>query len=629
MVHADYPIEPIPFTDIHIADSFWTPRLETNRTITLPYTLRKCEETGRIDNFTKAAGWMAGPHEGIFFNDSDLFKVMEGAAYVLAEHPDPKLDAYLDDLIAKVAGAQEADGYLYTARTIDPTAVNPEREGLERWSNLRVNHELYNVGHLYEAAVAHYQATGKRTLLDVALKNADLIDQVFGPTGRRDVPGHQEIELGLVKLYRATGEERYLALAKFFLDERGHAHGRKLYANFENPGYMQDHLPVTQQKEAVGHAVRALYMYSGMADVAALTGDKTYSVALDRIWQDVVAGKLYLTGGVGARHKGEAFGETYELPNQHAYAESCAAIANVLWNQRMFLLHGHARYADLMELTLYNGFLAGVDLNGERFFYPNPLAADGEWAFNKGSRERQPWFDCSCCPTNDVRFLASLPGYIYGVREGNLFVNLYVAGRSQISLAGQSVSVVQKTDYPWNGQIQLTLEPGRPTSFGLRLRIPGWTRQGPVAGDLYTYLDRGDQPVGLTVNGEVMQPIMEDGYALLQRTWRSGDVVKLDLPMPVRRVTCHPGVKENRGRVALMRGPLVYCVEGIDHESGVQDLVLPGDVNLTVSHRPDILGGVSILNALLPHHHRLTAVPYFAWGHRGPGSMAVWLAQER
>lgn len=619
----DYSIAPIPFSAVSFDDAFWRPRLETNRRVTLPFNFRKCEETGRIDNFAKAAGWMEGKHEGIFFNDSDVFKVVEGAAYCLALAPDPALDSYLDDLIAKFAGAQEEDGYLYTARTIDPSAVRADREGLTRWSNLRVNHELYNVGHLYEAAVAHFQATGKRALLDVALKNADLIDSVFGPDKRRDVPGHQEIEIGLVKLYRGTGDERYLRLAKFFLDERGHANGRELYTNYGNPGYMQDHLPVVEQSEAVGHAVRAVYMYTGMADVAALTGDTSYIAAIDRLWENVVGRKLYLTGGIGARHTGEAFGDDYELPNAEAYTETCAAIANILWNQRMFLLHGDARYLDVLELSLYNGFLSGVSLSGDEFFYTNPLASDGKTAVNRGRIGRQPWFDCSCCPTNDVRFIASLPGYIYASDADSLYVNLFVAGEGRVEMGGQSVRLRQETNYPWEGRVRLRVDPARRAEFALHVRIPGWARNQPVPSDLYRFLDTDSAAPVLTVNGETVTPTPEKGYAVLRRVWQTGDAVELTLPLPVRRVICHAAVEGNRGRVALMRGPLVYCVEGVDNGGSVAHFSLADDAPLTTEHRPELLNGVTVIRS--EGAQPITAVPYYAWAHRGAGEMAVWV----
>jgi len=622
----DYPFTPVPFTSVTFEDDFWAPRLETNRQVTLPFNFRKCEETGRIDNFAKAAGQMPGQHEGIFYNDSDVFKVVEGAAYTLALAPDPELDRYLDEMIAIFAAAQEADGYLYTARSIDPGAVQADREGPTRWSNLRVNHELYNVGHLYEAAAAHFQATGKRTLLDVALKNADLIDSVFGPGKRQAVPGHQEIEIGLAKLYRVTGDERYLRLAKFFLDERGHAHGRELYANHDNPGYMQDHLPVVEQSEAVGHAVRAGYMYTGMADVAALTGDSSYIAAIDRLWENVVGRKLYLTGGIGARHKGEAFGDDYELPNAEAYAETCAAIANVLWNQRMFLLHGDARYIDVLELSLYNGFLAGVSLSGDEFFYTNPLAADGKWAFNRGSTGRQPWFDCSCCPTNDVRFIPSLPGYLYATDSGSLYVNLFVAGEGHVELDGLSVHLRQETAHPWEGRIRLHVDPAQPAEFALHLRIPGWARNRPAPGGLYRFLEASRAEPRLIVNGEPVAVQMGKGYARLRRTWQAGDVVDLVLPMPVRRVLCHDAVEGNRGRVALMRGPLVYCVEGVDNGGRVADLVLADDTALNAEHRAGLLNGVTVIRS--EGAHPITAIPYYAWAHRGAGEMEVWIKRD-
>ena len=618
----DYPITPAPFTAVCFTDRFWLPRLETNRQVTIPYDFEKCEETGRIDNFAKAAGLMEGPHEGIFFNDSDVFKVVEGAAYSLSLHPDPELEGYLDDLIKKIAGAQENDGYLYTARTIDPEAVDSEQEGLERWSNLRVSHELYNVGHLYEAAVAYHQATGKRTLLDVALRNAELIDSVFGPDKIRDVPGHQEIEIGLVKLYRMTGERRYLELAKFFLDQRGQPDRGNLQTNFDLPGYMQDHRPVTEQREAVGHAVRAAYMYSGMADVAALTGDEAYIAALDTLWQNVVSRRMYITGGIGSRHHGEAFGEDFELPNAKAYAETCAAIANAMWNHRMFLLHGDGKYLDVLERTLYNGFLSGVSLQGNTFFYANPLSSDGAWAFNvRVGAVRSPWFDCSCCPTNVVRLLPSLPGYTYAHQDDRLFVNLYIGGNATIPLA-REVKLTQETNYPWSGAVKLTIDPSEPTEFALHLRIPGWARNEPVPSDLYRYLDRPDAPVTLRVNGEPVAVESNQGFAVVRRNWRSGDTVELDLPLPIRRVMSHENIEDNRGRVAVERGPLVYCAEGIDNGGAALDLALPDDAPLVVERDEGLLGGMTKICS-----DGVTLIPYYAWSHRGAGEMNVWLAR--
>ncbi len=617
----DYPITPVAFTGVTFDDRFWLPRLTTNREVTIPYDFRKCEETVRIDNFAKAAGLMAGPHEGIFFNDSDVFKVVEGAAYSLSLHPDSELDAYLDDLIAKIAGAQEDDGYLYTARTIDPEAMDSEREGLTRWSNLRVNHELYNVGHLYEAAVAHHQATGKRTLLEVAIRNVELIDSVFGPGKIRDVPGHEEIEIGLAKLYRATGERRYLELAKFFLDQRGQPDRDNLQSNYDNPGYTQDHLPVTEQREAVGHAVRAGYLYSGMADIAALTGDRAYIDALDALWTNVVAKRMYLTGGIGARHHGEAFGDDYELPNAKAYAETCAAIANALWNHRMFLLHGDAKYLDVLERTLYNGFLSGISLQGNTFFYANPLSSDGEWPFNvRTGAVRSPWFQTSCCPTNVVRLLPSLPGYAYAHRDGDLYVNLYVAGTATVATAAGGVTLTQDTDYPWSGAVKLTVDPPAESAFTLRLRIPGWARGEPVPSDLYRHLDASGAAPSLRANGAPADLELDRGFAVVRRHWRPGDVVELDLPMPVRRVVSHERVAGNLGRVAVERGPLVYCAEGVDNGGKALELTLPAAAALTAEHDAGLLGGVTKIRG-----GGITLIPYYAWSHRGAGEMNVWL----
>ena len=635
-----YQLTPVPFTSVAFNDAFWLPRLETNRQATIPYNFKKCEETGRIDNFAKAGGLMEGEHKGIFYDDSDVFKVIEGASFSLSLHPDSALETYLDELIVKIAAAQEEDGYLYTIRTINPQQAGPG-PGPTRWSNLRVSHELYNVGHLYEAAVAHYRATGKRSLLEVALKNADLIDRVFGPDKKRDVPGHQEIEIGLVKLYQATGEEKYLRLAKFFLDERGHAHGRELYSNHGHPGYMQDHRPVIEQREAVGHAVRAGYMYCGMADVASLTGDDAYVKAIDRIWENVVFQKLYLTGGIGALHRGEAFGENYELPNDTAYAETCAAIANVMWNQRMFLLHGQAKYIDLLERVIYNGFLSGVSLSGDLFFYTNPLAFDGVYKFNRNSSSRQPWFDCSCCPTNVARFIPSLPGYVYAQRDDRLYINLFIGSQGTVELAQNAIHLTQETDYPWQGRVKITVAPEQTRAFAIHLRIPGWARHQPVPSDLYRYLSESRDPVALRVNGQTVALDLDQGYARIRRAWQPGDVIELELPMPVRRVLSHENIAANLGRVALERGPIVYCAEGIDNGTRVSQLFLPDEAPLEAEHRPHTLNGVTILRGQAVGLYRrqasggieyrkqpFTAIPYYAWAHRGVGEMAVWLPRD-
>ena len=622
--NSDYPIQPVGFTQVDIGDSFWKPRIDTAVQITIPYDFEKCEETGRIDNFAKAGGLMAGAHQGIFFNDSDVFKVVEGAAYALQIAPNAELETYLDDLIDKFAAAQEADGYLYTARTIDP-ANPPEPCGPERWSNLRINHELYNVGHMYEAAVAYFEATGKRKFLDVALRNADLIDSVFGVEGLQDVPGHQEIEIGLVRLFRVTGDQRYLRLAKFFLDERGQANGREVYGP-----YCQDHTLVTRQSEAVGHAVRAGYMYAGMTDIAAITEDADYAAAVQALWQNVVGKKLALTGGIGARHEGEAFGENYELPNLTAYNETCAAQANILWNQRMFLLTGEAKYIDVLERSLYNGFLSGVGIDGRSFYYVNPLACDGRYLFNReSSMSRQPWYDCSCCPTNVVRLLPSLSGYVYATSVDQLYVNLYMAGRAILRVSETEVSLRQRTNYPWDGKIEIDLTVAQPATFALRLRIPSFAQGQPLPGDLYRYLDESVAASTILVNGKEVPLVIRDGYAELSRGWQGTTRIELRLPLPIRRVVAHSAVAELEGSVAIERGPLVYALEQVDNGAGLLEYALPDSAGLRAEHEPDLLGGLtSIRGEALNGDGRTVsfkAIPYYAWGHRDAGEMTVWL----
>ncbi len=624
-----YPITAVPFSDVRLTDAFWAPRVETNRAVTIPFGFAKSEEEGRIRNFERAAR-REGPYEGKMpFDDTDVYKLIEGAAYSLQNHPDPELDRFIDGIITKIAAAQEPDGYLTTYKTIDPTKSPAEwlKPGPKWDLELEGSHELYNSGHLYEAAYAHYRATGRRTLLDVALKNADLIARTFGPGKRTAPPGHQIIETGLVKLSDATGERRYRELARFFLDQRGRAATRKLYGI-----YNQDHLPVTEQSEAVGHAVRAAYMYSGMVDIAALDADPLYRAAVERIWDDVVSRKLYVTGAVGARHKDEAFGDAFELPNRTAYGETCASIANVYWNQRMFLLSGDARYVDVLERSLYNAALAGVSLQGNTFFYPNPLESDGKYTFNHGSLSRKPWFDASCCPTNLARFIPSIPDYIYAVEGEALFVNLFAASRAAAVVGGARVGVQQTGDYPWNGRIALTITPDQPRSFELRVRIPGWARNEPVPSGLYRYADAAGAAYELRVNGEPISPTLRRGYAVIARVWTPGDTVTLVLPMPVRRVVADARVADTRDKVALERGPLVYAAEWIDNDGSVLNLVVPDGAAFEEEHRSDLLGGVTVVRAAATDQagrpRRLTAIPYYAWSHRGPGEMAVWLQRR-
>ncbi|MBM3297991.1 MAG: glycoside hydrolase family 127 protein, partial [Candidatus Aminicenantes bacterium] len=526
------PLSPVDFTRYKITDAFWRPRLETNRRVTIPFALQKCRDTGRLDNFLKAAGLKPGPFVGKRYNDSDVYKIVEGASYSMRLAPDAALESELDGVIAAIAAAQEEDGYLYAARTVNP-ADPPPGAGPERWSLLESSHELYNAGHLYEAAVAHFQATGKRTLLDVALKNADLVADVFGPGKHAGIPGHQEIEIGLVKLFRLTGERKYLDLASHFLETRGTKPFLKRFpddspfAVYNRASYLQAHAPLLEQREAVGHAVRATYMYSGMADVAAQTGDLRFQRAVERLWRDVVEKKIYLTGGIGARGEGEAFGGPFELPNAEAYNETCAAIGNVFWNHRLFLATGDAANMDVLEWTLYNGLLSGVSLSGDRFFYTNPLASDGRAGFNQGAAERQPWFEVACCPGNICRFLPSLPGYVLAQKDDAIYVSLFIGGEAELQVRGTAVGLAVDTDYPWSGQVRIAVSPRSPLEFEVALRIPGWSLGRPLPGGLYAFVDTEERRPVLRLNGKVQPLDIRSGYARLRRVWRPGDEIEL------------------------------------------------------------------------------------------------------
>ncbi len=626
----DYPVQAVPFTQIQLTDSFWAKRIAVNRTVTIPFGLQKCQDEGRIRNFAKAGGLMDGEYEGKMpFDDSDIYKIIEGISYSLQTNPDAKLDTYIDEIIALIAAAQEDDGYLCTWKTLNPdtTPATWVKPG-PRWYDLRSSHELYNAGHMYEAAYAHFRATGKRNFLNIALKNADLIVKTFGPGKLMTPPGHQIIETGLVKLYRATGDIKYLDQAKFFLDQRGNASGHELYG-----AYNQDHQLVTEQTEAAGHAVRALYMYAGMADIAALLHDANYLGAVDQIWENVVTKKMYITGGLGARHQGEAFGENYELPNLTSYNETCAAIANVYWNHRMFLLHGESKYIDVLERTLYNGLISGVSLTGNTFFYPNCLASDGKFPFNQGALTRKSWFDCSCCPSNIIRFMPSVPDYIYAVREDTLYVNLFMANKADIKLNNGVMTVIQQTDYPWDGKITITVNPTKKVHNIINIRIPGWAQGQPLPGDLYHYLNAGNDQVSLSLNGKIIQPQITRGYARIEKDWQAGDIIELNLPMPVNRVIANDNIQDDRGKVALERGPIVYCAEWVDNGGKALDLALADNAVLATNYNPDLLNGVTVIRGEALNRagkkHSLTAIPYYAWSHRGPGEMTVWLQRKQ
>jgi DUF1680 family protein len=633
----DYAIRPVPFFDVTVDDAFWAPRLERNRTVSIPHIMRENERTGRVANFEKAAGLKKGDYEGRRFNDSDIYKTIEAAACTLKSRPDPALESQLAHLIDLIARAQVPDGYLYPARTL---GAKPPVAGIgaERWINLNGSHELYNVGHLYEAAIAWQLATGRDDFMRVASKNADLVNREFGPTARKAVPGHEEIELALVKMYRLTGDERYFTLARFFLDQRGRPHDTQPYppdspfAIYNDRPYMQDHLPVTEQTRAIGHAVRAMYLYSAMTDVAGLAQDVAYREAVDRIWTDMVSKRMYVTGGIGSRGVVEAFGDDYELPNKEAYTETCASVGNDLWNERMFLLHGDGKYVDVLERVLYNGLLSGVSASGDRFFYQNPLESAGDV-------ERSEYFEVACCPSNLARLLAQFPGLIYATGPDRaagsgdiLYVNLLVGSTAQVALSSTKVTLVQQTQYPWDGRVRITVKPEKAAEFALHVRVPGWAREQPVPSDLYRFVDRRHDEVALRVNGKGVPVVLEAGFARIRRRWSPGDVVELDLPMPVRRLVAHAGVKADRARAAIERGPIVYAVEAADNNGRVSNLVLPLSVVLQHEFRPSLLGGIGVVTGpgtavddRGAHKVQVMAIPYFAWANRGKGEMAVWL----
>lgn len=631
---ADYKIQGVPFNEVKISDQFWLPKIETNRTVTIPSSFAKCEENGRMDNFLIAGGKKEGQVIGKMpFDDSDVYKIIEGAAYSLTTIPDPKLDAYVDSVIAIIKIGQEEDGYLTTYKTIDstysPASWNPAGG---RWKHLASSHELYNSGHLFEAAAAHYRATGKTNFLDIATKNADLLVKVFGEGKNPDVPGHQIVETGLIKLYLVTNKKEYLQLARHFLDQRGDSTKRKIWGP-----YNQDHKPVTAQDEAVGHAVRALYMYAGMTDIAAMHNDAAYTNAVDKLWENMVYKKMYLNGGIGARHDGEAFGDNYELPNLTAYNETCAAIANVYWNYRMFLLHGDSKYIDVLERSLYNGVISGVGLDGKTFFYPNPLECDMHYHFNYGgSLDRQPWFDCSCCPTNLCRFLPSVPGYIYAHNNNDLYVNLFVQSESAVQLNKQTtVKISQETQYPWDGQVKISVSPEKTGKFALHLRIPGWAQNQPLPGDLYSYIAPEKDSVSVTVNGEAVLYQFEKGYAVIDREWNAGDVVNYSLPMSIHRVETNKNVAENAGKVAIERGPILYCIEGADNDQQLSNLTLPDNAALSSNFSPETLSGVVTISGEMmvrggntAQTQKITAIPYFVWNNRGANEMKVWIPRN-
>ena len=623
-----YPYSPVPFTSVKVTDSFWGQRLKASREVTIPLAFSKCEESGRYENFVKAAHPSENYKvEGLPFDDTDVYKTIEGASYLLQTYPDKKLKSYIDSVLTIVAAAQEPDGYLYTSRTMNPKRPH-DWSGSRRWEKVEdLSHEFYNLGHMVEGAIAHYQATGKRNFLDIAIRYADCVCREIGPGEGQlvRVPGHQIAEMALAKLYIVTGDRKYLDEAKFFLDQRGHTSRRDAYS--------QAHKPVVEQDEAVGHAVRATYMYAGMADVAALTGDTAYIHAIGRIWANIVGKKYYITGGIGATANGEAFGANYELPNMSAYCETCAAIGNVYVNYRLFLLHGESKYYDVLERSLYNGLISGVSLDGGGFFYPNPLES-------RGQHQRQPWFGCACCPSNICRFIPSLPGYVYAVKDKDVYVNLFMSNEADLEVDKKGVVLEQQTRYPWDGDVAVSVKKNKAGAFAMKIRIPGWVRGQVVPSDLYRYSDGKRLGYSVKVNGQPVESELQDGYFTIERRWKKGDKVEVHFDMEPRVVKAHAKVEADRGRVAVERGPLVYCAEWPDNDFDIMSVLVNRRPQFETVEKPDMLCGLTEIKTgaqvlgydaegrLTASDVELTLIPYYAWAHRGSGNMMVWLPQE-
>ena len=654
-----YPYTQVPFTSVKITpNTFWGDRIQAAREVTIPLAFSKCESEHRYKNFEMAAytlqhpghpglqtpEWDVAKFMGFSFDDTDVYKTIEGASYVLQTYPDAKLKAYIDSVLDVVAAAQEPDGYLYTARTINPEHPH-QWAAKHRWeAEEHASHELYNLGHMVDAACAHYQATGSTKFLDIAKRYADCVIKEVGPNPGQAcvVPGHQIAEMALARLYVLTGEKKYLEEAKFLLDYRGKTKVKNVYS--------QSDKPVVDQTEAWGHAVRAGYMYASMADVAALTGDTAYINAITTIYENIVSKKYYLTGGVGARHQGEAFGADYELPNLTAYNETCAAISMVYLFERMFLLRGEAKYIDCLERTLYNGVISGMSVDGGKFFYPNPLSSDGVFTFNADrTKTRQPWFGCACCPSNLSRFIPSMPGYIYGVRDNNLYVNLFASNTATIAVGGKNVTLEQSTQYPWDGDITIKVLQNKAKTFNMLVRIPGWVLNQVVPSDLYSFSDDILSGYEVTVNGQRVDGELQNGYLVINRNWKKGDVVRIHFDMPVRTVIANLRVADDRGRVAVERGPLVYCAEWADNEGiNPHHLLLARQPQFEVEPAYSIQNTegdgktfqVTAITAQAQDVHvnregriaakdvKVKLIPYYAWNHRGAGKMDVWLARS-
>ncbi len=620
-------IEPVSFADVNITDTFWKPRMDLVATVTLQACIYQTEiKTPRIRNFEIAGGTRKGKFEGIFYDDSDVYKALEAIAYSLKSKPNPELEKKADEWIDKIAAAQQPDGYLNTYYTL----LFPEK----RWTDMSM-HEDYNGGHLIEAAVAYYNATSKRKLLDVAIKFANHFDSQFGPDKKHWVTGHQELELALVKLYKTTKDNRYLMLADWLLDERGHKRAKGYtWTEWKDTAYAQDVVPVKQQKEITGHAVRAMYMYTGAADVAAQTGDQGYMNAMKTVWDDVVHRNMYITGGIGSSGSNEGFSVDYDLPNEQAYCETCASVGMVLWNQRMNLLTGESKYFDVLERSLYNGALDGLSLSGDRFFYGNPLASTGK-------HYRKEWFGTACCPSNIARLVASLGDYVYNTSNNGIWVNLFVTSNTRVTVGKTKVAIDQKSNYPWEGDVTINVNPEKKAKFDVYVRIPGWATGETVPGDLYHFLKTPSAKFTLKVNGKDAVYQMENGYAVINREWKKGDDIQLSLPMDVQEVAAKETIAADVDRVALQRGPLVYCVEGADNDGQAWNILMPENTTFKTSFQKDLLNGVVTIQAEVPVvvvssdsqnvstvKKTITAIPYYSWCNRGSNPMQVWLPRK-
>jgi DUF1680 family protein len=617
-------IDPVSFSQVNITDNFWKPKIDKVATKTLAACIYQTEiATGRIRNFEKVSRKKGEKHEGIFYDDSDVFKALEAMGYSLKTHPSIEMEKKCDEWIDKIAAAQQPDGYLNTFYTLN--------ELEKRYTDMSM-HEDYNAGHMIEAGVAYFNATGKRKLLEVCIRWADHFDAIFGPTKRHWVTGHQELELALVKLYKATQNKKYLQLADWLLSERGHQHAKGYtWTDWKDTAYAQDLVPVKDQKEITGHAVRAMYLYTGAADVATHTGDTGYLKAMRTVWEDVVYRNMYITGGIGSAGSNEGFSKDYDLPNEQAYCETCASVGMVFWNQRMNSLTGNSSYIDVLERSLYNGALDGLSLGGDRFFYGNPLASSGQ-------HQRKEWFGTACCPSNIARLVASIGNYIYATSEKSIYVNLFVGSSTTLSLTGGSVTVKMATNYPWEGKINLQIDPVKKSSFSVYLRIPGWEQGKTFTNGLYEFANFKPSNYTLKVNGVEVATRVESGYLVVEREWKKGDQILYDLPMQVNRLVSSANLKFDNNRVAIQRGPMVYCVEGADNDNKAWDFIVPSTVDFEVSDQTILDEPIKALSAIVPvmtvsadgnsmqmERKKITAIPYYTWANRGKNEMQVWL----